>query len=590
MTHFFRIAAIVLVTVSCTLSVSAQSAGNISNKQALIKRMLKEKLHMPGTASEEHEQGMKTTSSTEGRVSTTPNTLGEGEISLAFNPTDSNKLVLSFMEQGSTGLTFPIYYSSDGGSNWTKSSFNSAAILSADYPGRIAAGGGDPVFAWDKNGTLYFGWIYLGISFTSDSALFTLNWAYSNDNGHTWNVKPKHFIGEGALDIFTQSILDFKDGVTDREWFAVDNSGGPHQGNLYCSYVCFPAGGAPTFMGVKTKLPGVDTFGPVTNVHTGDSQFGNLEVNKNGVVHMSFADIDNSKIRHTRSTDGGASFTPSVIVSTINSVFPDPPFIVHNRENGAVNLAVDGTAGSGNNVHIVWSDYPGTTINSFYSHSTDGGDSWSTPLNINTLIPGNITLMPTVSAQGSDVSISFTGVNANDTARYYQFTSTNNGTSFDMMRELSTQPCNYHALNAADTNSTLFFGDYNRSVRTKCQVYASWEDCRSNVNSKVYFSRANYCDVGVSEISLVNGDAQLLSLYPNPAHGSITVKMNAADRLNVILSITDLNGRTVLSHNDVLKKGITELSIPLDGLAKGVYVLAASDASGIIGTRSFVVQ
>ncbi len=577
---------LVVILFSCSGSFAQSTA---TRKQELLQHMLREKLHRPGKATQDNDKGERTTAASDGRVSTTSTAFDEGEISLAYNPTDSTKMVISYMEVGPSGLNFPIYYSNNGGTTWTKAGFNSVAIFVSDFPGENWMGFGDPAFAWDKNGTLYFGWIYLSKSPTSDTTHFTLNWAYSNDNGHTWSVKPDHFIGQGALDT-AGGVLNYKDGMTDREWFAVDNSGGPYQGNLYCSYLCFPPGAAPQFMAVKTKTAGVDTFGPAVHAYNGDAQFGNIEVNKNGVLNMSFYSTGSGvQIRHMKSTDGGATFTPSVLVGAATALEPAPPHIVHNRENGAVNLAVGG-ASTGNDVHIVWSDFPGTTVNSFYARSTDGGSTWSTPLNLNSLVPGQVTFMPTVAAFGDYVAISYTGIDANDTARYYQLNSTDEGASFGSPMLISSAPCNYHALNAADTSSAILFGDYNRSARTMCQVYAAWEDCRNNIGSKVYFSRTDYCALGVQEISLVNGDVQLLSMFPNPSSDVVTLKLNAIKAQTVTVNIADMTGRIVYSHNYRLQQGIHDISLPLGGLPKEVYVVSVQNNEGIIATKSLVVK
>jgi hypothetical protein len=585
-----RICCTTALLLSLTVSGYAQSHGSASMKQELVQRMLKEKLLLPGTRHVEEGEDARTTAVTDGRVSSTLTGVDEGEISLACNPSDSSKMVLSYMEEGAS-LSFPIYYSSNGGSTWTKSSFNSLGIMSADFPGSGPGGGGDPVFAWDKNGTLYFGWIYLTIPPTLDTAFFTLNWAYSTDNGHTWQVKPNHFIGQGAIDITGGgSTLPYKDGITDREWFAVDNSGGPHQGNLYCSFVCFPPGASLTFMGVKTKVAGIDTFGPAVHAFNGDAQFGNVEVDKNGVLHMSFADLDNTQVRHTKSTDGGLSFTPSVVVGSAHTLFPSgPPYIVHVRENAAINMAVDGSVGTGNNVHVVWSDFPGTTVNSFYAHSTDGGNSWSTPQSLDSAMHGLITVMPTVAASGNNVAVSFTGVDANDSARYYQLNSTNNGSSFSPSSTLSSAACNYHAIHA-DTSNQLFFGDYNRSQRTVCQTYATWEDCRSGVTSKVYYAKTNLCALGVKEISLVNGDVQLLSLFPNPASDIVMLQLSSNGLHAVTVSLADMVGRVLINKDHYLRNGKQDVPVAISNVPGGVYIISIKDGDGMIASRQVVVK
>ena len=310
----------------------------------------------------------------------------------------------------------------------------------------MAGGYGDPSFAWDKNGRVYFSWIYLTVTPPSTSYFFNLNWAYSDNAGHTWNVKPNHIIGHGALDSLG-SVAVYGDGLTDREWLTIDNSGGPHQGNVYCSFTCFPPDSIPTFEAIKVLKPSIDTFGPIVSVYTGGTQFGNVEVNNTGILHISFADLDRNRIMHASSANGGVSFTPANVISDAVSL-KSGSYIVHNRENSAPSLSVDGISGTGNNVHAVWSDFPGTTVVSYYAHSTDGGVTWSVPHNLNNDFPGKFTFMPTVAANGSNVAISVTAIDSVDSAKYYQLNSTDNGSTFSPTL-LSASATNYTAMGAA---------------------------------------------------------------------------------------------------------------------------------------------
>ncbi len=587
-----RITVAVAALLLASFASFAQTNEKLQKKQQLLQNIMKEKFHLEHEDGDGHESSVAAkTTGYDQRITTNPSSTGEGEISIAYNPNDSNELVLSFMEQTAAGgLSFPVYYSSDAGSTWTKSPFSSTAICTADFPGQIPAGGGDPAFGWDKNGRLYFAWIYLTVNPSFDTGFFTLNWAYSDNKGHSWNVKPKHFIGRGAIDLATNNTLPFFDGITDREWLAVDNSGGAHQGNLYCSFVCFPAGTASAYEGIKTLVPGIDTFGNAVPAYMANTQFGNVEVDKLGTLHMSFADLDNSQIRHVTSTDGGVSFGTSTVVSGASVIFPSgPTFVFHNRENAAVNMAVDGSSGTGNNVHIVWSDFPGTDAYSFYSHSTDGGHTWSTPDTLNKRFGNKYTLMPTVAAEGNNVAVSVTALDGPDSAYYYQLNSTNNGSSFSSPSTASALPTRYIANGANMDSSPLFFGDYNRSVRAQCQVYATWSDGRSNT-AKVYFARKNFCRLGVQEITSVNDGVQLTSVFPNPASGQVSLNVHADVAQPITIQLFDLTGKKMTEQYSALQPDAQQIAFSLQGIAKGVYLISLQGSGGIIATRTVVVN
>ncbi len=590
-TRHFTLAAMSALLFSGAASFAQMTDAKLQTKRALLQRIMKEKFHPEHEEAEESNAAAAKTTGYDQRVSAAPNTTGEGEVSMAYNPNDSSELVLSYMQQSPSGaLAFPIYYSANGGSSWTQSSFNSNAICTADFPGQLAAGGGDPAFAWDKNGRLYFAWIYLTVNSSFDTGFFTLNWAYSDDKGHTWSVKPKHFVGRGVIDLATNNTLAMYDGITDREWLAVDNSGGAHQGNVYCSFVCFPPASIPAYEGIKTLVPGIDTFGNAVPAYTGNTQFGNVEVDKNGTLHMSFADIDNSQVRHVASTDGGASFGTSVVVSGASVIFPaGPSYVFHNRENAAVNMAVDGRTGSGNNVHIVWSDFPGTTAISYYSHSTDSGHTWSVPDTLNKRFGNNITLMPTVAAEGNNVTVSVTAINGADSSWYYQLNSTDNGATFGSLSTTSALPTRYVGLVANVDSSPLFFGDYNRSVRAQCQTYATWSDGRSS-SAKVYFARKNFCRLGVQEVTAVANGVKLTSVFPNPASGQVNMKIEADIAQPITTQLYDMAGKKVAEQHYVLKAGQQQITMPLQGIAKGVYVITLQGNNGMIATRNVEVN
>ncbi len=585
-----QIAPIILGLLFSYSSSFGQTLTDKELKKEMIRHALEEKMGDSIKENEKYELGSRATIISDERVSTNPTYIQEREISVSYDPADSNHIVLSFMQTDSFGNHFPIYYSNNAGNTWTLSNFDTRNIRNLDFPNRRENGFGDPIFAWDKNGTVYFSWIYMESSTVNlnDSLYWTLNWAYSNDNGHTWLVKPNHFIGQGAVHAATFTVYKDKDGMLDRDWFAVDNGSGPHQGNLYCSFTCFPPDGSNTFIGVRTKMAGVDTFGPVIKAINTNSLMANVETDKNGVVHISAADLSALKIKYTRSTDGGASFSTPIIVGNVPFI-NHTSIVVRNRERAAVNIATDGVAGTGDNVHIVWSDYPSGTVNSYYIRSSDGGITWSTPSLLNSQISGYKTLMPTVAANSNNVAISFTAIDANDSANYYEINSTDNGATFSPPIRLSSASCNYHAIGAASSTSPLSFGDYNRSVRSLCNVNTTWEDCRDGHSSKVYFAKTNYCTEGVRELSRVNGAAQLLDMFPNPTSDKVTIKIQSVAQ-DISISITDMAGHLALSKVYHLHSGTNEETMAITGLAKGIYLLSLNDEEGIIASRTLVVR
>ncbi|MBO2012609.1 DUF4394 domain-containing protein [Hymenobacter negativus] len=80
--------------------------------------------------------------------------------------------------------------------------------------------------------------------------------------------------------------------------------------------------------------------------------------------------------------------------------------------------------------------------------------------------------------------------------------------------------------------------------------------------------------------------AQLAGLYPNPAHGTATLRLPAALRgpAAVPVTVTDNLGRVVLARTLAVGAG-EELALPLTGLAPGVYSVLAHTAAGLVARR-----
>ena len=217
----------------------------------------------------------------------------QSEVHAAINPTDSNNIVVSsnFVSTNQTAFatcTNFIYYTNDFGNTWSTSSFLTAPVT----PNPTILGGGDPNFAFDDQGKLYFSWINLwadaGFNVTWD-----LFWSYSLDGGNVWKrdsiddhigSTPSSFFGGG--------------GAFDKEWLASDNTpSSPNYHNVYCSFFGADGNTGATFMGLRRKTPTTGVFDTATAIVNSGTykaeQFGSDAVDNNGNVHVTFfASVD----------------------------------------------------------------------------------------------------------------------------------------------------------------------------------------------------------------------------------------------------------------------------------------------------------
>lgn len=539
-----------------------------------LREMQKEKIRGYEQYQDRGKVQMKTTVMDQ-QVSSSPDE--QAEVSLAVHPMDSNKVVLSFMDQGTTmPLEFPIYYSSDGGKTWNVSGFSPLDQLM--NKGYMPIGGGDPVFAWDKNGRVYMSWLYIGMTMQMDTGFAFTFWAYSDDNGANWQMEPglKGVIAMGAMDPFTQQMYSNYFGMADRQWLAVDNSNGPGQGTLYCSSFFVPGDEDPNKVGVlvQVKTPSANSFNTGTLAYNGSTQFANVEVDHSGTLHVSFADLGADEILHVSSSNTGQSFSSPHLVGTGSNLFGGMG-LIHDRENAATNMAI----GKNNDLHVVWGDFT-SVANTFYSYSTDGGNSWSTPLDINSKYNFAQSMMPTVAADNG-VSVFFTGISNADSANYYEINA-DNGTNFGTAMKISSGTTYY-----PEYISGEFFGDYNRAVRYNRTSYAAWTDGRNSMGPKVFFARTQSYPDAIPEVTAIMTKVKVGALYPNPAADVLHFGLETATTASFVMTVTDVTGKILWSKTFDAGAGKNDIELPVSGFTPGNQVLRISGKEGLIATRPF---
>lgn len=557
-----------------------------------LNRILREKYHPEKfNIIQTGEPAMKTTGNAETKISNVmSSSIEEAEGFIAVNPTDSNKMVLSYMDFSST-LIFPVYYTSDGGQTWTRSAFSSSNIVSQDVPGGIIGGGGDPVFAFDNSGKLYFSFIYLIIDQSSGVAFFNMYWASSMDNGQTFQFETgtDHFVGTGGLNLLNGNTIDtIGEGVYDRQWMAVDNTGGPFDGRLYLTTLFIPndstnRNGNGTILMHKDADSTHFSASQMQVSIVPDAQFGNVAVASNGDVHVTYADFLNNKIYHRKSTDGGQTFGNQNLVYQGSALFGGAPRVVHERENSAPTMVI----GPNGTIHLAWADYVNDTAYAFYSKSTNGGTSWSTALRMRDKLPGfKDHFMPHVAVDKSgNPSVSWYAVKANGKSMFYNIQSQDGGATFFPAATVSTDSTDY-----SQYNQFNFFGDYCNSVKLNCKTFTLWSDGRQNRGPKMYVGTVDHCaSVNVPELTPLASTVQLQRLFPNPASDFVTLQLSSKEDYESAIHVIDLTGKEVYSK--ILKVRAGEQNLRLDlNLASGTYVLEMSTPEDARIVRKLVVQ
>src|SRR5579863_3167671 len=112
------------------------------------------------------------------------------------------------------------------------------------------------------------------------------------------------------------------------------------------------------------------TFSTPKNV-SNNSDFSftpQIAVDSNGTIYLAWEDdtATNSNILFSRSTDGGATFSAPINLSNASGYSFNPRIAM----------------GSAGNVNVVWEDQTQSSTNIMFSHSTNAGVTFSTPINL----------------------------------------------------------------------------------------------------------------------------------------------------------------------------------------------------------------
>ncbi len=93
-----------------------------------------------------------------------------------------------------------------------------------------------------------------------------------------------------------------------------------------------------------------------------------------------------------------------------------------------------------------------------------------------------------------------------------------------------------------------------------------------------------------SVIRLQNADGPRAYVYPNPVKSMVQVALSglAAGRYN--FGVYDLSGRAVVNNTYAVSDGNQSISIPVQGIAKGVYIIKIANASGLVITQQKLVK
>lgn len=282
--------------------------------------------------------------------------IGAAESAVAINPVNRD-LVIAGTNGTDADFRQIMWRSTDGGETWS---------LAGNLPGPETCC--DPTVDWSIDGTI----AYTASLTTCGFSGCGVHAYRSTDNGATW-VTPVQLVASGA----------------DKEYMHVDRvAASPHSDNIYLAW---HEGNVQKF--ARSTDLGL-TYSPVLTLDSTRRGIGSdLTSDTNGNVYYFYPTIDSAnpaQVRVLKSSDGGATFAPAVVVAPLNDRF-DFAIPAMDVRRAFIYVSADTDLSGGpfaNRIYATWTDTTaaesGTPANNHarivVARSADGGATWNTTL------------------------------------------------------------------------------------------------------------------------------------------------------------------------------------------------------------------
>jgi hypothetical protein len=474
---------------------------------------------------------------------------GPEEVTIAINPVNPNILA--------AGANIDNFYvSTDAGNTWSISQLVSNTL----------GVWGDPVVLFDSLGNLYYSHLSNPVSGWWIDRIVVQK---STDNGQTWNEG----VGVG-LNVYPQQ--------QDKEWLAVDLSQSPYRGNIYVTWTEFDDYGSsnPNDSSRIRFSRSTDQGENWSDAITISDVSGNCIdddlttegavpcTGPNGEIYVSWAGP--AGLVFDKSTDGGVTWGSDIFVNSMPGGWAfDIPGIM--RCNGMPITMCDLSSSPYNgHIYIIWSDQRNGTTNTdiFMSKSTDAGETWSAPIQVN---DDNTTRHQFFVWSDIDQSTGHlwcvfydrrntTGVDTD----VFVAKSTDGGATFENFKvsESSFTP-----------TSSVFFGDYTNIAAWDGKIYPIWMRLHNDSLSVWIAPLTDSSSVTLADLNqIIPKDFVLYQNYPNPFNPSTAISYQLPEAAFVTLTVFDVLGNEIETlTKDYMQAGVHEVFFNASDLSSGMY-------------------
>jgi len=369
------------------------------------------------------------------------------------------------------------YRSTDGGQTWSSE-------LLPGFPGDTSAEGiasplhhsnatSDPVIAFDNHGSLYYAGLVFNVTSTGigNTVLFVAKYL---DDGATY----------AGTTLITGPLF------ADKEWIAVDNTGGPFDGRVYLAFDANLTSTSYFATMLTRSSDGGRTWS--SPFYTPADQTGELPgvtVGSNGDVYVSSDAFDAltgaplGYIQVSKITNGG-----TYLAQNVRAV--DPASLEFSIPGGSFRAAtIPQIAADKNGVYLVWDDLRAGNVSVFITRSTDAGSSWTSPLRVNDT-PDGQHFFPTITTTGEVVGVAWYDSRLNvgssiTSLDVFYSQSQDSGLTFSQNVRVTSVSFNPEVVERTDAPnfSEPFIGDYFEISASATVAHVIWIDNRSACDS-----------------------------------------------------------------------------------------------------------
>ncbi|HET9768336.1 MAG TPA: sialidase family protein, partial [Thermoanaerobaculia bacterium] len=361
---------------------------------------------------------------------------GGAESAIKISPTDANWVIA-----GTNGGA--MYRSIDGGASWTPAA-----------PLPLGGACCDPTVDWSADGVQAYTATLGGCTELSLCGV----WVYrSADGGATWTDFQNQTPGDPRREITTSG--------SDKEYLHVDRHGtSPFRDHVYLTWH------DRFVMQLARSTDRGNTWSPPLPLSSGDPEKGigsDIATDKNGHVYYFWPAFNSRRILVRKSTNGGASFGPTVQVGSTRGAYYFP---IPADQTAFIYVAADADLTGGpfaNRIYVAWADStatPTTTPASNHARvqvafSSDGGATWSVRTPHETADAGAVDRFQPWLAVGQDGVVYLT---------FYDTRLASGRTGVDLFSSRSTDggstwsaPARLTTATSPHVESSFEWGDYN---------------------------------------------------------------------------------------------------------------------------------